>query len=171
VFTDRWLHRWAWGLPAGDRPADGLSELRTECLIAASLEETFAFFADAANLERLTPPWLRFTVRTPLPIVMRTGVVVDYRIVFRGLPIAWRSRIDAWEPGRRFVDRQVFGPYRWWRHEHLFERGSSGTRVIDIVEFQPRLRRLTGGQVRRDVERIFAFRQQALSRRFGTPTS
>ena len=93
----------------------------------APLDETFAFFADAANLERLTPPWINFRIRTPRPIVMREGAVIDYRIGLYGLPMPWRTRIDVWEPGVRFVDRQVAGPYRWWRHEHLFEC-SDGTR-------------------------------------------
>ena len=166
--ADHWFDRLAWGPPAGDRPAQGLTAVRTEILVSASLDDTFAFFADAANLERLTPPWLRFTIRTPTPIVMRPGATIDYRLVLHGLPVAWRSRIDAWEPRRRFVDRQVLGPYRWWRHEHLFEAVGSRTRVIDIVEFQPRFRWLTGGWVRHDVERIFAFRHESLSKFFPT---
>ena len=166
--TDRWLERVAWAPRAGERPADGLTQLRTEIEVAAPLDRVFDFFADAGNLQALTPLWLNFTIRSAMPIVMRPGALIDYCIVLRGLPIAWRSRIDVWEPGRRFVDRQLRGPYRWWNHEHLFEAiPSGGTRVIDLVEFQPRLAWLTGGLVTRDVERIFAFRQQALSRHFG----
>ncbi|MBP1633539.1 MAG: Polyketide cyclase / dehydrase and lipid transport [Acidobacteria bacterium] len=128
----------------------------------APIEETFAFFSDAGNLERLTPPWLRFRIRTPMPVVMREGLEIDYRIVLRGIPIPWRTRIDVWEPGVRFVDRQVLGPYRWWHHEHRFEAVPGGTRVVDTVEFVPRAWRLTGRWVRRDVERIFDYRQEAL---------
>ena len=166
--TDGWIDRLAWAPRADDRPASRLLELRTETTVPAPVEETFAFFADAANLERLTPPWLRFTIRTPLPIVMRPGAIIDYRLAVHGLPIAWRSRIDVWEPGRRFVDRQVRGPYRWWHHEHLFEPVTAGTRVIDIVHYQPRFHWFTGAFVRRDVERIFAFRREALPRLFAS---
>jgi ligand-binding SRPBCC domain-containing protein len=145
------------------RPESGIDHVRTETVVAASLEDTFAFFADASNLERLTPPWVNFRIRTPMPIVMREGLEIDYRIVLHGLPMAWRSRIDVWEPGVRFVDR----PYRWWHHEHRFESAQGGTRVIDHVEFVPRLRWVSGRLVRRDVTRIFAFRLLALTQLFG----
>jgi len=77
-----------------------------------------------------------------------------------------RAVRDVWEPGVRFVDRQVRGPYRWWRHEHRFEAVEGGTRVIDHVDYVPRFRWLTGALVRRDVERIFDYRQQALAELF-----
>ena len=93
---------------------------------------------------------------------MREGVEIEYRITLYGVPIPWRSRIDVWEPGVRFVDRQLVGPYLWWHHEHRFEAVAGGTRVIDDVEFVPRVAWLTGAMVQRDVERIFSYRQQAL---------
>jgi len=137
-----------------------------ETVVPASLEDTFAFFADAANLERLTPAWLNFRIRTPMPVTMAEGLEIEYRVVLHGVPIPWRSRIDVWEPGVRFVDRQVLGPYRWWRHEHRFQAVEGGTRVIDHVEFVPRFRWISGRLVRRDVQRIFAFRRQELVRLF-----
>jgi ligand-binding SRPBCC domain-containing protein len=149
-------------LAAGDRPAGALRHLRTEVVVPAPLEEAFAFFADAWNLERLTPPWLNFRIRTPRPVVMAEGAELEYEIVLHGLPIPWRTRIDVWEPGVRFVDRQCLGPYRWWRHEHRFERAAGGTRVSDHVEYLPRFRWLTSRLVDRDVGRIFAFRREAL---------
>jgi hypothetical protein len=82
--------------------------------------------------------------------------------VLRGWPIPWRTRIDVWEPGVRFVDRQLIGPYRWWRHEHRFVAIPGGTRVLDDVEFVPRVRWVSGRFVQRDVERIFAYRQERL---------
>jgi ligand-binding SRPBCC domain-containing protein len=165
--TDGVIERLAWAPRAGARPGRVDSVLHAETMVAAPLAETFAFFADAANLERLTPPWLNFQIRTPLPLTMAEGVEIDYLIVLHGLPIPWRSRIDVWEPGVRFVDRQVLGPYRWWHHEHRFEPAGRGTRVVDHVEFVPRLRWITGALVQRDVKRIFAFRQEELRRLFG----
>lgn len=162
------LERWAGALTAGDRPRGRLEHIHTDTIVPAPLERTFAFFAEAANLERLTPAWLHFRIRTPQPIVMREGLEIEYRIVLYGVPIPWRSRIDVWEPGVRFVDRQTAGPYRWWRHEHRFERLGSRTRMIDHVEFVPRAPWLTTGLVRRDVSRIFAHRQQTLSELFDT---
>jgi ligand-binding SRPBCC domain-containing protein len=151
-------------LQAGARPPAGLLELRSEVVVPVPLDEAFAFFADAWNLERITPPWLNFRIRTRRPLAMGEGAVLDYRIVLHGLPIPWRTRIDVWEPGVRFVDRQVLGPYRWWRHEHTFDAVEGGTRVLDHVEYLPRLASLTRRWVRRDVEAIFAYRREALRR-------
>ena len=167
---DHLLGRVAWAPSAGPRPRRGVAYRHDETVVPASLDETFAFFSNAANLERLTPPWLNFQIQTPLPIVMREGLEIDYRIVIHGVPIAWRSRIDVWEPGVRFVDRQLIGPYRWWHHEHRFEAVPGGTRVIDHVEFVPRLRWISGRLVQRDVERIFAHRQRTLPLLFRTST-
>ena len=164
---DRLLQRFAWAPSAGPRPEHGFVHLHREAIVPATLADTFAFFTEASNLERLTPPWLNFRIKTPMPIVMAEGVEIDYLIVLHGWPIPWRSRIDVWEPGVRFVDRQLRGPYRWWHHEHRFEEVSGGTRVSDTVEFVPRLRWLTGTLVRRDVERIFAHRHDVLQRHFG----
>lgn len=143
-------------------PDRTLTRLRYETVVRAPLLTTFAFFADAVNLERLTPPWVRFSIVTPLPIVMQAGLEIDYRIRLRGVPLAWTSRIDVWDPPRRFVDRQIAGPYLWWRHEHRFELAGTGTRVIDEIEYLPRVAWLTAYIVRRDVERIFRYRQDAL---------
>lgn len=144
----------------------------TECVLPAPLDRVFAFFADARNLEKLTPAWLRFEILTEGPITMAPGALIDYRIRWRGIPMRWRTRIESWEPPHRFVDVQVRGPYRLWHHEHVFVERHDGTSVIDRVEYAP-----IGGalaqrlMVARDVDRIFAHRQAALGREFTPPTS
>ena len=85
------------------------------------LEGTFAFFADAYNLEALTPPWLVFRILTPRPISMREGTTIEYVLTMHRLPVRWRTEIVEWEPGRRFVDTQLKGPFRLWEHTHTFE--------------------------------------------------
>lgn len=149
-------------LPALDHKPSGVQTIHHEIVVPHPLSETFAFFAAATNLERITPPWLDFRIRSPLPIEMQAGTIIDYQIVVNGLPIPWRTRIDIWEPGVRFVDRQVAGPYLWWHHEHRFTAASGGTRVIDHVEYMPRFQRLTSSMVSRDVNRIFAYRRHTL---------
>jgi ligand-binding SRPBCC domain-containing protein len=98
------------------------------------------------------------------PIDLREGTLLDYRIRLHGVPLRWRTQIDVWEPGVRFVDRQVVGPYHWWRHEHRFEAVAGGTRVVDHVEYKPRVAWVSRRWVQRDVERIFDYRRQALLR-------
>ena len=143
------------------------TQFQREMVVPASLDHTFAFFADASNLERLTPDWLHFRILTPMPVVMREGVEIEYQIRLYSVPIRWRSRIDVWMPGVAFVDRQLSGPYRWWRHEHRFEPAASGTTVIDRIEYVPRAAWMTARLVARDLDRIFTYRQNALRDIFG----
>ena len=125
-------------------------------------DEVFAFFANAANLEALTPPWLHFRILNP-GIVISQGVLIDYALRIRGVPLRWQSEISRWNPPWSFVDEQRKGPYRRWVHTHTFAAERGGTRVADSVEFEVPFAWLVGGFVMRDVNRIFAFRQQALA--------
>jgi ligand-binding SRPBCC domain-containing protein len=125
--------------------------------------DVFPFFADAANLEAITPPWLAFRIVTPLPVEMRAGTIIEYRLRLHGVPLAWRTEIAAWEPPVRFVDRQLHGPYRLWEHEHRFEERDGRTLALDRVRYRARGGRLAGPLVARDLRRIFAFRQDRLA--------
>ena len=127
-------------------------------------DELFPFFAEAANLEAITPPWLHFRIVTPQPVEMREGALIEYRLRLRGVPLRWRTRIDVWEPGVRFVDRQLSGPYRVWHHTHEFEAdGPDHTLMRDVVRWEAPLHRLSAPLVRRDLERIFDFRAAAIA--------
>jgi ligand-binding SRPBCC domain-containing protein len=129
-------------------------------------DEVFAFFADAANLEAITPPWLHFEVLNPA-LVIHEGVLIDYRLRLYGVPLKWQSEISRWDPPCSFVDEQRKGPYRRWVHTHTFAEERGGTRIGDAVEFDVPFGWLVGRFVQRDVNRIFAFREQALRQRFG----
>lgn len=133
--------------------------------------EVFPFFADPANLQRLTPPWLHFEVLTPEPLPRGEGAVFAYRLRVRGLPIRWRTLIEAYEDGSKFVDRQIAGPYALWHHTHRFEDlPGGGTRITDQVRYKVGWgfigRIVTALWVRRDIERIFAYRKQVLAELF-----
>ena len=150
-----------------------MHELRSSVRLAAPLQEVFAFFADARNLEVLTPEWLRFRVMTEPPPAMAAGVRIDYRLRLRGVPVRWQSEITAWEPPFRFVDEQRRGPYRVWIHEHRFavERGPGGTEVVvatDKVRYAaPGGRLVNRLLVAADLRRIFTYRSERLYERFG----
>jgi ligand-binding SRPBCC domain-containing protein len=129
--------------------------------------EVFSFFADARNLEAITPPWLQFEILTPGEIEMRVGALIDYRLRVHCVPVRWQTEITRWEPGRCFVDEQRRGPYRYWRHTHTFSDLDGGTLCRDEVEYAvPGGRLVNWLLVRRDIEEIFAYRAAALGRRF-----
>jgi ligand-binding SRPBCC domain-containing protein len=128
--------------------------------------EVFEFFADARNLEAITPPLLRFRVVTPDPIEMRVGAFIQYRLRLHGVPIRWDTIIQAWEPPHRFVDVQVRGPYALWHHTHTFTAAADGTDMRDVVRYAIPLGPLGALAdrllVRRDLDAIFDFRASAV---------
>lgn len=146
-----------------------ISQTEKGFLLEASLwlpgrrEQIFGFFADAGNLERITPPSLRFRILTPQPIAMRQGALIDYELQIRGVPTGWRSVISAWDPPGRFVDEQLRGPYRWWRHEHLFIDEGRETLILDRVNYGvPGGRLVNRLFVAAELMRIFEFRRRKL---------
>jgi ligand-binding SRPBCC domain-containing protein len=146
-----------------------IHQFTSELWLPRPIEEVFAFFSDAGNLDSITPPWLSFRMVTRRPIAMQAGALIDYRLRVRGLPLRWRSKITAWKPPYQFVDEQVHGPYRLWIHSHNFESRDGGTLVCDDVRYAVPLDWLLHRFiVRPDVERIFAYRAECLRRRFCT---
>jgi ligand-binding SRPBCC domain-containing protein len=143
---------------------------RSQC-VHVPPEDAFDFYADALNLEPMTPPWLHFQVTTPGPITMGAGTLLDYRLRLHGVPIRWQTRIVTWEPSLRFTDTQVRGPYSLWEHTHEFvPDGDGGCEMRDRVRYALPYGPL--GElahrlfVRRDLERIFDFRRDAFAAHF-----
>ena len=141
-----------------------------EQLIQRSRRQVFAFFADAANLERITPGSLHFEIRSPQPIAMHAGATIDYDLALFGLRFRWRTLIESFDPEAGFVDVQTKGPYRSWRHTHQFSDAPGGTLVRDRVEYElpfgplgEIVRRLF---VARQIRRIFDFRRAAIETAF-----
>jgi uncharacterized protein (TIGR01777 family) len=134
-------------------------------------EDIWPFFCDANNLEDITPPFLAFRVLGMSTPVIGAGTLIDYRLRLNGIPIAWQTRIDTWDPPRRFIDLQAKGPYALWHHTHEFIPMGGGTLMRDTVRYHlPAgwLGALAGGiKVAADVERIFDFRAHKIDERFG----
>jgi ligand-binding SRPBCC domain-containing protein len=145
--------------------------LRRSQSIGRQLPEVFAFFADATNLEAITPPFLRFRIITPRPIEMGVGARIDYRLSLWGVPLSWRTRITCFEPDARFVDEQEAGPYAYWHHLHEFEAEGRGTRMRDEVTYRlpfgPLGRLAHVLLVERQLRTIFDYRERAILERLG----
>lgn len=130
--------------------------------IRSPIGEVFAFFADAHNLERITPPFIGFHVLAVSTPAIGEGTQIDYRLRLHGLPIRWTSRIEDWKPPYFFKDRQIRGPYREWLHEHEFRESDGGTLILDRVRYglplDPLGSWIAGRWVAVDIENIFNYR-------------
>jgi ligand-binding SRPBCC domain-containing protein len=143
--------------------------LERETFIPSSIDEVFDFFSRAENLNRITPPWLHFKIRTDTPIHMKKGTLIEYTLRLKGLPVRWRSQITGWDPPRSFEDTQIKGPYTVWIHHHLFRPENGGTVMKDSVKYALPgwiLEPLIHLFVRKDLERIFDHRENSLIKIF-----
>jgi ligand-binding SRPBCC domain-containing protein len=144
---------------------------RADQFVPRPLNEVFDFFSQAENLQELTPPWLHFHIISVNPAPIEKGALIKYSLHWRRFPIRWTTEIIEWQPPYRFVDLQLKGPYKLWRHEHRFLPEAIGTRISDEVQYALPfgvLGKIAHAlKVRRDVETIFAYRRQAVDRLFG----
>ena len=139
--------------------------LESDFEIAQPLEKVFEFFADAANLQRITPPELEIKILTPLPLVMQRDALIEYQLKLFGVPYAWTSKITGWQPPVCFVDEQQRGPFAKWVHLHAFEPTETGARVRDVLRYKlplPPFGQLAQPLVHWQLKRIFAYRQKAI---------
>jgi ligand-binding SRPBCC domain-containing protein len=138
---------------------------RTETVLPLPLEEVFAFFSEAGNLERITPPELSFRIVSPTPVALRQGARIDYRLSLFGVPFLWRTEITAWNPPHAFEDTQLSGPYAQWIHRHSFRAVEGGTEMRDEVRWRlpvPLLGQVAYPLVRLQVGRIFRYRERKI---------
>jgi ligand-binding SRPBCC domain-containing protein len=146
-------------------------KLVREQLVPRKLEDVFGFFSRAENLESLTPEWLNFKILSIDPQPVQKDTRISYALRVHGLPVRWTSVIVEWEPPHGFVDVQIRGPYKLWRHSHCFQAEGGHTRITDEVLYALPfgvLGRIAHRlMVRSDVEKIFAYREAKIAALFG----
>jgi ligand-binding SRPBCC domain-containing protein len=151
----------------------GRHRLERTQIVAAPRSEVFEFFSAARNLQILTPPFLNFQIVTPEPIQMTRNTHIEYRIALGGVPMRWLTEISVWEPNERFVDSQLSGPYSLWHHLHEFRDSPNGTEMRDVVDYELPFGVLGGLThalfVKRTLQRIFDYREEAIARVFSQP--
>jgi len=145
--------------------------LRREQWIERPIDQVFAFFADARNLEQITPPWVGFKILFMSTDCIEEGTIIRYRLRLHGIPLHWRTKICAWDPPSSFVDEQTRGPYKTWRHTHSFEAHGNRTKMLDEVQYALPFgifgRIVHWLKVRKDVSRIFDYRRDRINELFG----
>ncbi len=147
--------------------------LTRELTLELPREQVFAFFADAKNLELITPTHLNFKITSPGPIELREGTLIDYQLSLHGIPMNWRTEITEWDPPHRFVDTQLKGPYSQWVHTHSFSvLDSNSTLIEDEVHYRLPLGPL--GDlfhfiVEGELKKIFDYRTKVVTERLQKP--
>lgn len=143
--------------------------LEREQWLPKGIDEVFAFFSRPENLQQITPPWLDFAM-VEAPQELQVGSLIRYRLSWHGVPVRWTTEITKWNPPHGFVDRELKGPYAVWNHEHCFAEKDGGTTMRDRVTYALPLgwagMIAHWALVRRDVQRIFDFRVESMTRLF-----
>ena len=152
-------------------------QLVKEQLILASMTEVWEFISSPENLREITPEYMGFDITSKnLPKKMYPGMIISYRVKpLLGIPMTWVTEITQVVEKRYFVDEQRIGPYSFWHHQHIVEDTDKGVLMTDIVSYKPPMAFLGSMAnklfIRHQLERIFAYRENALKKKFGVPAS
>lgn len=141
--------------------------------IPASLQETWDFFSNPANLQTITPAHLKFRVlSTDMGNRIHTGQFIEYKVSpLFGIPLHWKTEIGEVKKPDYFADLQCKGPYRLWHHRHYFREIPGGVEMTDLVEYANPGWIMSGlinrWLVRPELEKLFVFRFQKIREIFG----
>jgi ligand-binding SRPBCC domain-containing protein len=138
--------------------------------IPQPINEAFAFFKEATNLEKITPDEMNFKVLKQSTENIEEGTVLNYSLSVHKIPMRWKSKITHWNPDSKFSDVQLNGPYDYWVHQHEFEEKDGGTLIKDHVRYKVPVG-LAGDLIanrfiRNDLEKIFTYRQKKINEMF-----
>ena len=139
-----------------------------------SIEEAWDFFSSPNNLQKITPAYMDFQVKSDPDFTkkMYAGQIITYTVKpLLGIPLFWMTEITHVQPGEFFVDEQRKGPYSMWHHQHHFKPVPGGVEMTDLLHYQVPLGILGDFAnwlfVRKQVQAIFDFRWKKLEEMFG----
>ena len=147
-------------------------QLERKQLINAPIQDIWRFFSSPANLKVITPDYMNFVITSgELPQAIHAGQTITYKVSpILGIPLNWETAITEAVEHQYFVDEQKKGPYKLWRHKHVFEEKEGGVLMTDIVSYELPLGILGvmahGLFVRRQLEGIFNFRFRKIEELF-----
>ena len=133
----------------------------------APMENVFPFFADAKNLENITPELLHFKILSCSTSHIQKDTEFIYQLKIHGVPVKWKTLIEDWNPPYQFVDKQLSGPYKLWHHTHSFSKLGMGTLMKDTVIFKLPFSwpayLVASDFVKKDVKKIFDYRRSVMA--------
>jgi ligand-binding SRPBCC domain-containing protein len=150
--------------------------LETAQILNCTIQEAWAFFSSPENLDLLTPVDMKFEILTQSPIPkIYEGQIIEYNVrPLLNIPMYWKTEITKVIPEKCFIDNQLHGPYKLWRHQHIFETHASGVLMKDKLEYAlplGLLGRLAHSLfVKRKLEHIFNFRFKKVESIFNQKT-
>jgi ligand-binding SRPBCC domain-containing protein len=149
-------------------------ERRWEQFMPISLDEAWDFFSSPLNLQKITPPEMRFVVTSPYgtDTKMYAGMIITYKVSpLFGIKLNWMTEITHVQDKQYFVDEQRFGPYALWHHQHHFKEVPSGVLMTDILNYAigygpagPLANKIL---VKNKIEQIFRYREKAIVELWG----
>ena len=146
---------------------DGFFHLETNLLINEDIETVFNFFETPKNLNLITPSWLNFKIKPPIPNNTYENQEIEYKLSLHKIRFTWRSRIIAYKKNVYFCDKQIKGPYLFWEHYHLFTKKDDKTLMTDKVNYKVLFGSLTNRVlVKRDLNKIFEYRRKKIKEIF-----
>ncbi len=102
-------------------------------IIFAPREEVWAFYCDTNNINQISPSYARVKIeRADAPIRAGSEIIITTLLPPK---MRWHVKVVEYIANHHFIDQQISGPFRFWRHTHLFEPSDVGTKLTDKVEF------------------------------------
>lgn len=140
-----------------------MTEFSYRSEIAAEVAQVFDWHERPGAFHRLSPPWEKVKVLSSTGSI-RDGARVILELRKGPIPLRWELVHRDYEPNRRFADEQVSGPFRRWRHEHLFSSAGTGRCLLeDRIRYELPLGLgwwMSPRKMHQDLDRLFAFRHR-----------